>query len=315
MRDNRPSTTAAGIALARAIESAKPAGERICFDPFARQFAGRLYWYVVKFFVDSGYAERRGPGTLGFVVARERYIDDYLQARLADGLEQLVILGAGYDSRAYRFEPLKALKVFEVDHPATQRVKKEKLRKILGELPAHVVYVPIDFTRDTLEARLVDCGYDERLKTLFIWQGVTQYLTLAAVDSTLAFVAGHPGPGSCIVFDYMYTAVLDGTIKHGEVSGMRRYRRFTGEGFTFGIEEGTIEIFLQPRGFDQIKNVTSQELKDAYFTGVNQNRRVTSGYAIVSAVVRRDLIATREATEHPSTQTIRRNLASLTSED
>jgi len=62
MKENRPSTTAAGIALARAIESAKPAGERICYDPFARLFVGRAFWYFTKFFVDIGYAERRGPG-------------------------------------------------------------------------------------------------------------------------------------------------------------------------------------------------------------------------------------------------------------
>ena len=91
---------------------------------------------------------------MGAIVARERYIDDYLQSCIDDGLEQLVILGAGYDSRAYRFEKLKRVKVFEVDHPATQRVKVARLKEALGELPENVVFVPIDFTKETLERRL-----------------------------------------------------------------------------------------------------------------------------------------------------------------
>ncbi len=223
---------------------------------------------------------------MGFLVARDRYIDDYLQSCLDDGLEQLVILGAGYDSRAYRFDRVCGCQVFEIDHPATQRVKIEKLDKILGNLPDYVVYVPIDFEQETLEKRLFESGYDERKKTLFIWQGVTQYLTPEAVDSTLAFVAHHSGKGSSIVFDYMYTSLLDGSIKRGEVSGMRRYRRITGEGFNFGIPEGTIEAFLEQRGFYQVRNANDQFLKKTYFTGVNQKRKVTSGYAIASATVK-----------------------------
>ena len=89
----------------------------------------------------------------------------------------MVILGAGLDARAYRFEELKSIKVFEVDHPASQASKIEKVRRVFGELPAHVTYVAVDFNTQTLEKRLPECGYDETRRTLFIWQGVTQYLT------------------------------------------------------------------------------------------------------------------------------------------
>jgi methyltransferase (TIGR00027 family) len=288
MKTNRASITAEGIALARAVESQRPTEQRICYDPLAQQFVSALYWNIFRFFVSSGYAERRGPGTMGFLVARERYIDDYLQASLDDGLEQLVILGAGYDSRAYRFDQLKDRCVFEVDHPATQQAKIAKLTKALGELPKHVVFVPIDFETQSLEQRLLECGYSERKKTLFIWQGVTQYLAPEAVDSTLAFVANHSGQGSSIVFDYMYTSLLDGTVKRGEVNSMQRYRRMTGEGFKFGIPEGTIGAFMRRRGFCRVKNVTHQDFKRLYFSGVNQNRAVAAGYAIVSAIVSRE---------------------------
>ncbi len=285
MKKNRPSTTAAGIALARAIESTKPAGERICYDPFARLFVGRVFWYFTKFFVDIGYADKRGPGVIGFIVARERYIDDYLQSCIDAGLEQLVILGAGYDSRAYRFGGLAQIHVFEVDHPETQRVKMEKLTKTLGNLPGNVTFVPIDFTEETLEKRLYACGYDNRLTNLFIWQGVTYYLTPEAVDNTLSFVAHHSPNGSSIIFDYVYASLLRGTSTHAEVRSMRRYRRITGEALIFGIEEGSIEEFLHQRGFFQVKNVTSKFLKNTYFAGANRKRKIASGYAIASAKV------------------------------
>ncbi len=284
MKRNQSSVTAQGIALARTIESSKPASERICYDPFARYFVGPVF-YLFKFFVDIGYAEWRGPGVMGFLAARARYIDDYLQACLDQGLEQLVILGAGYDSRAYRFEQLKQRRVFEVDHPATQQAKVEKIKTILGGLPSRVTYVPIDFNIESLEKRLAESGYDECRNTLFIWEGVTEYLTPEAIDSTLAFVAHHSGAGSSIIFDYIYTSALQGTRKRSEVGSMQRYRRFTGEGLTFGIAEGTVEAFLQQRGFCQVRNVDHVYFKQAYFTGPNEKRRVASGYAIAAATV------------------------------
>ena len=211
MRRNQTSLTAAGIAVARAIESEKPEGERICYDPYARRFAPGWLYSITALFVKIGYAEWRGPGVVGFIVARDRYIDDVLQDFLKDGLQQLVILGAGLDSRAYRFDGLKdRVKVFEVDHPATQAEKLARVQAIFGILPAHVAYVPVDFNTQTLEQRLPESGYDPKLKTLFIWQGVTMYLTAEAVDDTLRFVVQHSAPGSAIVFDYIYRLVLDG---------------------------------------------------------------------------------------------------------
>jgi methyltransferase (TIGR00027 family) len=284
MRRNQTSLTAAGIAVTRAIESGKPAGERICCDPYARRFTPGWLYALTAFFVKTGYAERRGPGVMGFIIARERYIDDVLQGYIKDGLPQLVILGAGYDSRAYRFDGLKdRVKVFEVDYPATQADKLAKVKHFFKQIPAHVNYVPVDFNTQALEQRLPGSGYDPTLKTLFIWQGVSMYLAAAAVDDTLQFVVRHSAPGSAIVFDYIHRQVLEGGQKHGEVSGMRRYRFMTGEGLTFGIEAGTVAAFLKERGFRQVKDMDANGLKQAYFTGVNAGRNVVSGYGIVVA--------------------------------
>jgi len=286
MKKSQSSLTAAGIAIVRAIESEKPAGERVFFDPYARRFAGAGLYVVVKFFAWLGYANWRGPGLWEFLVARERTIDDYLETRLSEGLEQLVILGAGYDARAYRFQALRTgIKVFEVDHPATQAAKLRKLAAVFGARPAHVTYVPIDFDRQRLAERLCASGYDGGRRTLFIWQGVTQYLTARAVDDTLAFVVQHSGPGSSIIFDYMDSRLLRGAPRHGEISGMRRYRRLTGEGLVFGIPMDSIRPFLEERGFVDVQNADHVALEKAYYSGRHPHK-VAEGYAIASAVVR-----------------------------
>jgi methyltransferase (TIGR00027 family) len=286
VKETQSSITASGIAAARAVESEKPEGERICYDPYAVKFLNPFFYHFVRFFIVSGYSEWAGAGVTGFLVARCRYMDDLLQEDLDEGLQQLVILGAGFDSRAYRCEQLKqGVKVFEVDHPATQEVKIKKVRSILGELPEYVNYVSLDFNRETLEQRLFECGYNEQLKTMFIWEGVVMYLNQQAVESTLAFVAEHSGSGSLVVFDYIYHALLDGTVKHGEVSRIRRARRFSGEGLTYSFSEGEVEKFLQRKGFRQVKDISSEELHQRYFSGANIKRKVAWGYGIASGVV------------------------------
>ncbi len=281
MRKNQSSLTAAGIAIARAVESEKPADERICNDPYARQFVQAWMYHFMGFFIKSGYAELRGPGVNGFLMARERYIDDVLQQFLGERLQQLVILGAGYDSRGYRFDLAGRVKVFEVDHPLTQAEKVKRARRIFDKLPEHITYVPVDFNTQTLSDCLVSSGYNPHLFSLFIWQGVTMYLTLAGVDATLDFIVKNSTPGSAVVFDYVYQAVLEGIQKQNEISNMRRYRFMTGEGLTFGIPQGRAGAFLQARGFLQVKDVTTEELKTAYFTGKNAKRKVAGGYGIV----------------------------------
>jgi methyltransferase (TIGR00027 family) len=286
VRRNQSSLTAIGIAVNRAFESSKPAGERICYDPLARHFVDPVLYRLFTFFIISGYAERRGPGVQAFLAARERYIDDYLQACIDDGLEQLVILGAGFDSRPYRFQGLQGrVKVFEVDYSTTQQAKITKLKAIFGSVPDYVVYVPIDFNTQLLDERLLASGYDRQLKTLFIWQGVTEYLTPEAVDRTLAFVVQKSGDGSSVIFDYIYASALRARHKHGEVASMQRYRGLTGEGLTFGIEKGDVEEFLKRRGFCGVKNVMAADLKGLYFTGINHRRQIASNYAIASATV------------------------------
>lgn len=297
MKKGRPSITAEGVAALRAAEAKKTEQERVCYDPFAEDFLSIKFRFL-KYWpfrpIALWVVERIIPGLAGDVIGRVRYIDDCLKAGINDGLEQLVILGAGYDSRAYRFNELKnGIKVFELDHPATQKVKVGKVKKILGSLPPHVVYIPIDFNKDNLENKLLEKGYDKNLKTFFIWEGVTMYLSDEAIDETLTFVACNSKQGSSIIFDYVFKSFLDETMKMEGIQQIEMVRRayerldapLTDERFTFGIPEGTVVEFLSRRGFHQVKEVTGEYLKETYFKGANSGRKVLYVCGFVHATV------------------------------
>jgi len=285
MEKQRPSRSAEGVALVRAIEAQKPEGERICYDPYARALIdGGMSFILSKLVIDSGIYERMAPGAVAFIVTRERYIDDFLKAELSEGLDQVVILGAGFDTRAYRIAGIEKTRVFEIDQPATQAVKLERLKKVIDPLPGHVTFIPVDFNTQTLGERLSAGGYDERCKTLFIWQGVTYFLTAEGVDNTLAFIAHHSGPDSAVIFDYFYNAVLRDKSRR-DVKALQQAARLSGEQYLFGIDEGQIGPFLTQRGFRDVRNATLEDLKRLYFTGPNAGRAVPEGIAIVSARV------------------------------
>ena len=120
-----------------------------------------------------GIIDRRVPGARSSAVARTRFIDDAIAARLGEQTEQLVILGAGFDSRAYRLPGLRGITVFEVDHPDTLATKRRALERALRALPKHVHFVPTDFNQRELATVMAEAGYRESLRTFFVWEGVT----------------------------------------------------------------------------------------------------------------------------------------------
>lgn len=291
MKQDKPSSSAEMVAAVRTTESMRPIDEQVCYDPYAKDFLGPKFTIISKSRLLTKIAlwkaERTDPGAVGCVASRTRYIDDYLRKCIDNGIEQLVILGAGYDSRAYRFDELKGkVRVFELDHPATQKVKIEKVRKILGSIPDNVMYIPIDFDKEKFYKKLFESGYNKNLKTLFIWEGVTMYITAEAVDETLSFVANNSSDGSSIIFNYIFQSVIDGTCDlEGAEKIAKSYER-RGEPLRFGIEEGTVEEFLSKRGYYQVKNVTGEYFKKEYFRGKSQNRKVCCLCGFVHATVK-----------------------------
>jgi methyltransferase (TIGR00027 family) len=176
------------------------------------------------------------------------------------------------------------VKTFEVDHPATQARKVLRLRKVLGTIPTHVTYVPIDFNDETLDKLLV-CGFDPLLKTLFVWEGVTQYLRTDAVDATLAWVRAHAAPGSAILFDYLCAAELP-PVHPPRNRVYAVLSRLSGERRDYAIEHSQIADFLARRGFTHMVDVSAEQLDALYCTGPNQGRTAAEYYAIAHAEVR-----------------------------
>ena len=286
-----PSKMAAGIAMHRAHETQKPEDERICCDPYAFRFMDpAILQYAAAYPKEAQQKydemERLFPGLGNSIRARVRYFDDFVERTCGEGLQQLVILGAGYDTRAYRLKGLnESVRVFEVDHPDTQAFKTGKICEIFGTLPDHVAYVPIDFESEDLRDRLVANGYSPAKKTLFLLEGLIMYLPPEAVDETFAFIRNSSGPGSTILFDYYPLSTIDGADTRPTATNIRYFTAEQGEPLKSGIPDGEVEAFLTARGFSNVRNVTGEDYRRMYFHGKNAGRQVCDLLSFVSAEV------------------------------
>lgn len=289
-----PSSTAMEMTFHRAIESSKDEDERISYDPYAFRFLSpdlRKFLEAIVKGNDKAKAKMDTmnslfPGTQNSIIARVRFFDDCLKISVDEGIRQVVILGAGYDTRAYRMKGLEEkVRVFEVDLEATQMVKIEKIKEIFDSLPEHVEYVAVDIGTEKLFNRLQEHGYDPSKKTFFIMEGLIYYLPPKGVDNLLSLIVQNSGQDSRIVFDYFPESLVDETCE--QIVGKRIIQRVKqyGEPFKFGIKEGMVEKFLLQRGFKQIQDLTSEEYKEVYFRGKNEGREVCSLYSFAYAVV------------------------------
>lgn len=280
-KEKGPSKMAEMIALHRVVESRFPEGQRICYDPYAVYFIDPKTLELAaknpeKVKEMKEHYESLFPGLGNSIRARVRYFDDFVKSEVDKGIEQLVILGAGYDTRAYRIKGLERIRVFEVDHPATQVIKQEKIKSIFGQIPKNVAYVPADLSVNSLEKMHSEKGYDPTKRTLFVMEGVIMYIPAKAVDDLLSFIVRRSGKGSKIIFDYYPQSLVDGTSNLQAATNVRRYVEEQGEPLLFGIEEGEAEAFLSERGFSHIADVSSKDYHKAYFLGANRDRIVSS---------------------------------------
>ncbi len=184
----------------------------------------------------------------------------------ASGVEQVVILGAGYDLRAFRFEnELRGVQVFELDHPGTQARKKQLLKSSNASVPSNVTLIGIDFAKQSFCKLLPEHGFRHDVKTLFLWEGVSYYLPLQAVDEVLKFVAGC-APGSSVVFDYALQSFVDGDTGTYGGEQIARWLKKIGEPFLFGLNPASAQRFLAKRGLRVVSHVGPSDLERMYLT-------------------------------------------------
>jgi methyltransferase (TIGR00027 family) len=211
-------------------------------------------------------------GIYEYIMARTKHLDGIFLDALKNKFDQIVLLGAGYDSRALRFrEHNQGTRIFELDIFPTQKLKREIIDREQIALPKELIFVPIDFNRQSLSEVLSAAGYEKDQKNLFLWEGVSMYLTQEAVDNTLSVISSTSALGSLVAFDYIFASVLRRENRYFGEQVLYETVSAVGEGFTFGVEEGMIGEFLAERGFKVEQNQTATDLEKHYLSSEDGN--------------------------------------------
>jgi methyltransferase (TIGR00027 family) len=279
MKNNQKSSLVPTLRLAylRAAEFYQPEHERLFHDPFSRRLLPGLW----KFFLLPGLrqamiamTDKVGPGVMGSVYCRTRYIDDALQSALENGASQLAILGAGFDVHAYRTNRIDEISVFEVDLPEIQHYKQDRIKKVLGETPSHVNFVPVDFEKQETEKELTAAGFRKDLMTFFIWEGVTQYLTAEAVDRTFEFFVKNGSAGSEVVFTYILQTVIDGTNRSVQNQKIISVAEKNGTPWLFGISPSDLRNYLGQKGLELLDEAGARDFRERYLDPVGRQMNI-----------------------------------------
>lgn len=282
--------TAVGPMTIVATEQYEPEAQRIVRDELAYHFLPPGVQRVVRLArwrpmrnLLIGVTEKTAHGIWASMLCRKRYIDDTIVASLG-AIDALVNLGAGFDTRAYRLPGLAALPVFEADTPENIAAKRERLEAHLGQVPATVRLVPINFEQQGLAAALAGHGYRAEQKTFFVWEAVTQYLSEAAVRSTFEFLARAAG-GSRLVFTYVRKDFIDGVTMYGAGPTYQRFR-VKQPLWQFGLDPQQVPAFLREYGWEEIEQLGSAEFTARYVAPSGRALPVSEIERVVSAVKR-----------------------------
>ena len=252
--ENKPSESASIVTFCRALSANDEREEIRGPDYLAELFLseeGRKplknsisrKWTIDKVITSTKY---------GFIVSRTAFFDAHFKRNIESKIPQIVVLGAGYDTRPYRFyDALGNIKVFEVDIRTTQIRKKDILRKNEIKIPKQLTFVSMNFEQEDLEEILLKSGFNSSLRTLYIWEGVTYYLSKKVIGNTLDFIQIHSGKGSIVCFDYLAE----------EIESMNE-----AEPYKFGINRDELKMFLSEHGLRIIEHIDSNEMEKRYLT-------------------------------------------------
>jgi methyltransferase (TIGR00027 family) len=234
------------------------------------------------------FLNRLAPkGLPEYVLARTRIFDDAFVTALEEGFSQIVLLGAGFDTRPLRFDDRNhGTRIFELDMPKTQDAKLDVYWHKQVTAPENITFVPIDFDRQDIGDALRAAGYKDGEKTLFLWEGVTMYVTEEAVEGTLDFIGGSAASGSVLVFDYVRADVLGGkSALYGDRNAAKTVAD-AGEAWTFGLEEDEVSRLLSDHGLELRSHYTPEDMERMYFSSDGRVlRRVNGTHCIAVAAV------------------------------
>jgi methyltransferase (TIGR00027 family) len=274
--EKRHSETAIFAALYRTVANKEFKKERFGSDYLAEHFLPFHFKFFIKFKSIRVKVKNKGnkltPGVYEYILARTVFFDNVFIDALNKNIPQIVLLGAGYDTRAYRFTKLNnATKIIELDIATTQNRKKKCLKKAQIDIPKHVTLVPIDFNKESLKDVLEKAGYENNQKTLLIWEGVSYYLEPESVDATLEFVKNSSHNESVIAFDYAISISEENINNYyGVKEFIQTWKKHrSGEPFRFAIEEGKIDSFLEQRGLKIVDHLDNREIEKTFLLNEN----------------------------------------------
>ena len=272
--------TAQGVAKQRLIETIAGPDKRVINDPYADSFViGSGFMKLMGHKLNAWLSEKLAPGFHEHLIARTKFIDELIVKSAINGIQQYVILGAGYDSRAHRLELPSSLKIFEVDQP---EVSDNKLAKLPKELPnsENVTYVNIDFSYQSLTEQLIGAGFNQEKSTIFTLEGVSQYITKEAVSSTIKELASLTRDTNSIFFMSYVDELLDTNPEacFGEgypnpakkASLIKGLSANVGEPWISFYSYAEIEDLLSQNGYSIQENVTLEDLNSLYFSPVGR---------------------------------------------
>lgn len=274
MKANRPSITAHYVAMQHAshqlLDDPKVFSDPLALSIIGKESASALQADPYRFESDklsSSYLR-------AFLAARSRLAEDELAERVRNGARQYVILGAGLDTFAFRNPyPEGTLRVFEVDHPATQKWKKQHLLEADLAIPSGFTLAPLDFETQTLEEALLRAGFDPNACTFFSWLGVTIYLTPEAFWSTLRFIVSMP-PGSGVAFDYQINPSMLTWIDRVVFDSLSVRAALAGEPWRSFFMPESLRRDLLSLGFGQVEDHGVNEINKRYFSDRTDGFRV-----------------------------------------
>lgn len=264
------SRTAEMTCISRAISSLETDSRYRGDDYIAIRLLPGLFGFLVRIPLFRRFLTKKlAPnGIYEYVIARTRYIDTVFKEALAENFGQVLIFGAGFDTRALRFAMSAGdTKIFELDVPVTQQAKIGQYRKRGLSVPPNAVFVPIDFDKESISSKLAESGFDRDKRSLFILEGLLMYLQPESIDNTFRTIQAFAGKGSEVVFDYVYASVLrHENLYYGEAEITHTVSK-AGEAWHFGIEKGEIEGFLATYGLRLIEQRDAEDLEEMYFKG------------------------------------------------
>jgi methyltransferase (TIGR00027 family) len=264
------------------MEQEQPASTRLFSDSVVGSLLDLTTVTMAAAPMREVYLSELGSGTYGAQVMRTRYIDDVVTGLVEGGTTQVVILGAGLDTRAFRLPVLDRATVIELDLPGTQQYKVKRLQGV-RTLAAAVRFIPTDLTTQPLGKVLAEAGLDSTKPVLFVWEGVTQYLPEAAVRSTLACI-GTSVPGSALVFTYVRRSTIDGSARKGRSDG--QHPGLYSEPWLFGLAPGELAGFIGSYRLTLIDDVGEVEFRSRYAEPLGRHVELNDVEHVALAVVR-----------------------------